>query len=108
MSVPQRVALRALPSCAAQAKYGPLTADHPAVERGRAAEPLPTWAQFSARAVAAKKLTVRDVWGLMLTSLPGALHGLCCTPLLFFIFICAPASRIVRPWTAHGLHQSNS
>ncbi|KAK9831459.1 hypothetical protein WJX81_007468 [Elliptochloris bilobata] len=54
-----------------QAKYGPLTADHPAVERAGAAEPLPTWAQFSARVAAAKKLTVRDVWGLMLTSLPG-------------------------------------
>ena len=51
------------------------------MERGGAAEPLPTWAQFSARAAAAKKLTVRDVWGLMLTSLPGELHELSSVPL---------------------------
>lgn len=55
-----------------QAKFGPLTADHPAVARVGTAEPLPTWPEFSARVNAAKKLTVRDVWGLMLTSLPGA------------------------------------
>jgi hypothetical protein len=42
------------------------------VARAGTAEPLPTWPEFSARVNAAKKLTVRDVWGLMLTSLPGA------------------------------------
>ena len=55
-----------------QAKLGPLTADHPAVESGGVAEPLPTWSEFRARVSAAKQLTVRDVWGLMLTSVPGA------------------------------------
>ncbi len=55
-----------------QAKLGPLTADHPAVMSGGAAEPLPTWSEFRARVSAAKQLTVRDVWGLMLTSVPGA------------------------------------
>ena len=37
----------------------------------RGGEPLPTFAQLCGRVVASKKVTVRDVWGLMLTALPG-------------------------------------
>lgn len=53
-----------------QAKYGPLTSASPGVQRG--GEPLPTFAQLCARVAASKKITVRDVWGLMLTAQPGA------------------------------------
>ena len=56
--------------CGVQAKYGPLTSTYPGVQRG--GEPLPTFAQLSQRVNANKKVTVRDVWGLMLTALPGA------------------------------------
>ena len=50
-----------------QAKYDHLTPE------SRQAGPLqpPTLEDVNARVSAAKKLTVRDVWGLMLTTVPG-------------------------------------
>lgn len=41
---------------------------------------LPTFAEFQHACVVAKELTVRDVWGLMLTAIDGAM--LCCFQLL--------------------------
>lgn len=60
-----------------QAKYGPLTSTSPGVQRG--GEPLPTFQELCARVNANMKITVRDVWGLMLTALPGV-HPLQCCP----------------------------
>ena len=51
-----------------QAKYGSLQQGHPGVS----SDPLPTLDQVKASVSAAKQLTVRDVWGLMLTCVPGA------------------------------------
>ncbi|BDA43201.1 probable crossover junction endonuclease MUS81 [Coccomyxa sp. Obi] len=51
------------------AKYGPLTSTSQGVQRG--GEALPTFEQLCQRVNANKKITVRDVWGLMLTALPG-------------------------------------
>jgi hypothetical protein len=58
-----------------QAKYGPLTSTSTGVQRG--GEPLPSFEQLSQRVQACMKITVRDVWGLMLTALPGELTGQC-------------------------------
>lgn len=52
-----------------QAKYGPLTSTSAGVQRSEDA--LPTFEELQARVQANMKLTVRDVWGLMLTALPG-------------------------------------
>lgn len=73
-----------------QAKYGPLTSTSQGVQRG--GEALPTFAQLCQRVNANKKVTVRDVWGLMLTALPGvppcatsADHMGCLCPCLQYI-----------------------
>ena len=52
-----------------QALYGPLTSTSPGVQRE--GEQLPTFEQLAQRVQANMKITVRDVWGLMLTALPG-------------------------------------
>lgn len=52
-----------------QAKYGPLTSASPGVQRD--GEALPTFQELRQRVSANMKITVRDVWGLMLTALPG-------------------------------------
>ncbi len=55
--------------------YGPLTSASSSVQRE--GEQLPTFEQLAQRVQANMKITVRDVWGLMLTALPGkepALH----------------------------------
>lgn len=54
---------------AAQAMYGPLTSTSPTVQKE--GEQLPTFEQLAQRVQANMKITVRDVWGLMLTALPG-------------------------------------
>jgi len=54
-----------------QAMYGPLTSTSPSVQRQ--GEQLPTFEQLAQRVQANMKITVRDVWGLMLTALPGEL-----------------------------------
>ena len=51
----------------AQAKYRDLHPGHPQASR----EHPPTLEEARARVHAAKQLTVRDVWGLMLTTVPG-------------------------------------
>lgn len=51
--------------------YGPLTSMSPSVQRE--GEQLPTFEQLAQRVQANMKITVRDVWGLMLTALPGEL-----------------------------------
>ncbi|DBB12599.1 TPA: hypothetical protein ACH3X3_005387 [Trebouxia sp. C0006] len=50
-------------------KYDHLTASHPQVQRG--GDPLPTLEVFKAKSAQMQKRTVQDVWGLMLTSVPG-------------------------------------
>ena len=52
-----------------QALYGPLTNASSNVQRE--GEQLPTFEQLAQRVQANMKITVRDVWGLMLTALPG-------------------------------------
>eukprot|EP00884_Botryococcus_braunii_P016429 jgi/Botrbrau1/346/Bobra.110_2s0005.1 len=52
-----------------KAKYGPLHSGHEQVARGGAR--LPTFQEFQHACVVAKELTVRDVWGLMLTAVDG-------------------------------------
>ena len=49
--------------------YGPLTSASPSVQQD--GEQLPTFEQLAQRVQANMKITVRDVWGLMLTALPG-------------------------------------
>ncbi len=49
--------------------YGPLTSASPTVQQD--GEQLPTFEQLAQRVQANMKITVRDVWGLMLTALPG-------------------------------------
>lgn len=60
-----------------QALYGPLTSTSPGVQRE--GEQLPTFEQLAQRVQANMKITVRDVWGLMLTALPGGftVHRCC-------------------------------
>ena len=53
-----------------QDKLGRLCADSPCVQQG--GTPLPTLESFSETIRSAKKTTVRDAWGLMLTAVPGA------------------------------------
>lgn len=53
---------------------GPLTSTSLSVQRE--GEQLPTFEQLAQRVQANMKLTVRDVWGLMLTALPGRLQYL--------------------------------
>lgn len=60
---------RQKPASRLQAQYGPLTA----ASCGDAGAP-PSLAAFRAAAVADRRLTVRDVWGLMLHSVRGALR----------------------------------
>ena len=55
-----------------QAMYGPLTRTSTSVQRE--GEQLPTFEQLAQRVQANMKITVRDVWGLMLTALPGGLR----------------------------------
>ncbi|KAL0033716.1 hypothetical protein WJX77_002280 [Trebouxia sp. C0004] len=50
-------------------KYDHLTACHPQVQRG--GDLLPTLEVFRAKSSQMQKRTVQDVWGLMLTSIPG-------------------------------------
>ena len=52
-----------------QEKYGNLT---PGSRQASSQQP-PTLDEVNERVSAAKKLTVRDVWGLMLTTVPGSL-----------------------------------
>ena len=52
---------------AGQAKYGSLSPESRSVQRG---EEPPTYNQLQQRMAEAKKLRVRDVWGLMLTTVP--------------------------------------
>ena len=52
-----------------QVMYGPLTSTSPSVQQD--GEQLPTFEQLAQRVQANMKITVRDVWGLMLTALPG-------------------------------------
>jgi hypothetical protein len=52
-----------------QAKYGPLHSQHEKVARD--GQPLPTFAEFTKACVVAKDMTVRDVWGLILTAVEG-------------------------------------
>lgn len=52
-----------------QAKYGPLHSNHQSVARAGASPP--TFAEFQGACVVAKELTVRDVWGLILTAIDG-------------------------------------
>ena len=54
-------------AAAAQAKYGRLHAGHPQASE----EAPPTLEDIRVRVAGAKQLTVRDVWGLMLTTVPG-------------------------------------
>ena len=51
-----------------QEKYGRLHPGHPQASQ----EQPPTLDEVKARVSGAKQLTVRDVWGLMLTTVPGA------------------------------------
>ena len=46
-----------------------MQADHPQVQLG--GESLPTFSEFKAVTLENKSRTVQDVWGLVLTSLPG-------------------------------------
>ncbi|KAL0029639.1 hypothetical protein WJX79_009994 [Trebouxia sp. C0005] len=50
-------------------KYDHLMASHPQVQRG--GDPLPTLEVFRAKSAQMQKRTVQDVWGLILTSVPG-------------------------------------
>ena len=50
-----------------QAKYNHLTPE----SRQASPQVPPTLEEVNSRVAAAKKLTVRDVWGLMLTTVPG-------------------------------------
>lgn len=64
-----------------QDKYGSLTPESPSVQQGQA-DPLPTWSDLQHRIALARKLTVRDAWGLMLSTVPregpaGWLCGAC-------------------------------
>lgn len=55
-----------------------LQANSPTVQQG--GEPLPTFDQFQERGNSNKAMTVRDVWGLMLTAVPGAQPSLVSVP----------------------------
>lgn len=50
-----------------------LQADHPQVHI--TAQPLPTFAEFNERVKENKRVSVKDVWGLMLCQVPGELLG---------------------------------
>ncbi len=63
-----------------QALYGPLTSTSPGVQRE--GEQLLTFNQLVQRVQANMKITVRDVWGLMLTALPGGVTVPCCVCLV--------------------------
>ena len=51
----------------------PLQADHPQVHT--TAQPLPTFAELNERVKENKRVSVKDVWGLMLCQVPGELLG---------------------------------
>lgn len=62
-----------------------MQADHPQVQLG--GECLPTFSEFKAVTLENKSRTVQDVWGLVLTSLPGKqmpfdMRQLCCLALV--------------------------
>ena len=66
----QCAAVRSLPS--------PLQADHPQVHT--TAQPLPTFAEFNELVKENKRVSVKDVWGLMLCQVPGELLPAPCPP----------------------------
>ncbi|KAK9828498.1 hypothetical protein WJX72_000382 [[Myrmecia] bisecta] len=49
--------------------YAPLSSSSLEVQRG--GQPLVSFAAFKTQTIAVKKTTVRDIWGLMLTAVPG-------------------------------------
>ena len=62
---------------AAQVKYNRLNPE----SRQASPHQPPTLEEVNSRVAAAKKLTVRDVWGLMLTTVPGrGMGGTCLKP----------------------------